>query len=174
METKVVLLFSSSLEQLKTNVDLIHVYLSLNLRSKIVKCPIMKSIVKNKTLSQLQSERILKAARVVNVKLFFCRLILLWFDNTNQLMRETRFFVWKIENFDELQLQYFLLKLCKRFRLTNVYKWMFGIFLILYRSWVIWKNKRRPGLYTLVFYNFINNSRSKQNKKKSWTSICRH
>ena len=77
METKVVLLFSSSLEQLKTNVDLIHVYLSLNLRSKIVKCPIMKSIVKNKTLSQLQSERILKAARVVNVKLFFCRLILL-------------------------------------------------------------------------------------------------
>ena len=60
METKVVLLFASSLEQLKTNVDLIHVYLSLNLRSKIIKCPIMKSIVKNKTLEQLQEKESLR------------------------------------------------------------------------------------------------------------------
>ena len=27
------------------------------------------------------------------------------------------------------------------------------------------KIKKKPGLYTLVFYTFINNSRSKQNKK---------
>ena len=27
------------------------------------------------------------------------------------------------------------------------------------------KIKKRPGFYTLVFYTFINNSRSKQNKK---------
>ena len=174
METKVVSLFASSLEQLKTNVDLIHVYLSLNLRSRTVKCPIMNWVVKNTTLYQLPSGRILEVAPVVNAKLFFGGLILLWFDNTNQLMRETRFFVWKIENFDKLQLQYFLLKFCKRFLLKNVYKRMFGIFLILFRSWVICKNKTRPDLYTLIFYIFINNSRSKQNKKKSSTPFCRH
>ena len=42
---------------------------------------------------------------------------------------------------------------------------VFGIFFILFRSWVIYKDKKRRGLYTLVFYTFINNSRSKQNKK---------
>ena len=36
---------------------------------------------------------------------------------------------------------------------------------ILFRSWVICKNVKRPGFYALVFYTFINNSRSKQNKK---------
>ena len=61
--------------------------------------------------------------------------------------------------------QYFLLKLRKLFLLTNVYKRMWGIFLILFRSSVICKNQKRPGFYTLVFYIFINNSRSKQNKK---------
>ena len=40
-----------------------------------------------------------------------------------------------------------------------------GIFFILFRSWIICKNLKRPGFYTLVFYTFINNSRSKQNKK---------
>ena len=43
---------------------------------------------------------------------------------------------------------------------------MFEIFLILFRSLVICKNKKRPGFYTLAFYIFINNLRSKQNKKK--------
>ena len=38
-------------------------------------------------------------------------------------------------------------------------------FLNLFRSWVICKNRKKPGFYTLVFYTFINNSRSKQNKK---------
>ena len=36
--------------------------------------------------------------------------------------------------------QYLLLKICTRFLLTNVYKRMCGIFLILFRSWVICKN----------------------------------
>ena len=61
--------------------------------------------------------------------------------------------------------QYFLLKLRTRFLLTNVYKRVCGIFFISFRSWVICKNLKRPGFYTLVFYTFINNSRSKQNKK---------
>ena len=38
-------------------------------------------------------------------------------------------------------------------------------FFILFRSWVICKNKKTPGFYTHVFYIFINNSKSKQNKK---------
>ena len=44
----------------------------------------------------------------------------------------------------------------------------------LLKPWVICKNKKRPGFYTLVFYTFINNSRSKENKKQSRTSFCRH
>ena len=62
-------------------------------------------------------------------------------------------------------LQYFLLKLCTYFLLTIVYKSVCGIFLILFTSWVICKKLKIPGFYTLVFYIFINNSRSKQNKK---------
>ena len=65
------------------------------------------------------------------------------------------------------RVQYLLLKLRTRFLLTNVYKWVSGIFSILFRSWVIWKNQKRSGFYTLVSYTFINNSRSKQNKKKN-------
>ena len=57
-----------------------------------------------------------------------------------------------------LTVQYFLLKLRTRFLLTNVYKRVCGIFLIC-------KNFKRSGFYTLVFYTFINNSISKQNKK---------
>ena len=33
---------------------------------------------------------------------------------------------------------------------------------------------KRPGFYALVFHIFINNSRSKQNKKKSRTRFCGH
>ena len=36
--------------------------------------------------------------------------------------------------------------------------------LIIKVNWVNCKNKKRPGFYTLVFYIFINNLRSKQNK----------
>ena len=68
--------------------------------------------------------------------------------------------------------QYFLLKLRTRFLLTNVYKEVGGIFFILFRSWVTYKNLKRPGFYKLGFYAF-NNSRSKQNKKYH-PSFCRH
>ena len=54
--------------------------------------------------------------------------------------------------------QYFLLELRMSTKVC-------GIFFILFRSWVICKNQKRPGFYTLAFYTFINNSRSKQNKK---------
>ena len=76
---------------------------------------------------------------------------------------ETRYFIWKFENFDKFTNYHrfdIFLKLCTRFLLTNVYKSMFRIFFILFKSWVI-----RPGFYTLVLYIFINNSRSKQSKK---------
>ena len=61
--------------------------------------------------------------------------------------------------------QYFLLKLPTSFLLTNVYKRVCGVFLILFRSGVICKNFKKIGFYTLVFYTFTNNSRSKQNFK---------
>ena len=70
--------------------------------------------------------------------------------------------------------QYFLIKLRTRFLLTNVCESVCGIFFILFRSWVICKNKKRPGFYTQVFYIFIKNSRSEQIFKKSHTSFCRH
>ena len=63
------------------------------------------------------------------------------------------------------RVQYFLLKLRTGFLLTNVYKTVFEICFIFFRPWVICKNKKWPGFYALVFYIFINNSRSKQNKK---------
>ena len=51
--------------------------------------------------------------------------------------------------------QYFLLKLRTRFLLIS------------FKSWVNCKNLKRLGFYTLVFYTFINNSRSKQNLKNA-------
>ena len=60
---------------------------------------------------------------------------------------------------------YFLLGFCTRFLFTNVYKKLFGIYYVLFRSWFICKNQKRPGFYTLTEIIFINNSRSKQNKK---------
>ena len=56
-------------------------------------------------------------------------------------------------------------KICTRFLLTNVCKRVSGIFFVLLRSWVINKIVKRPGFYALIFYIFIDNSRSKQNKK---------
>ena len=63
------------------------------------------------------------------------------------------------------RVQYFSLKLHIHFLQTNVYKSVFGIFFILFRSSVTCEIKKRPGFYTLIFCIFINNSRSKQNKK---------
>ena len=64
-----------------------------------------------------------------------------------------------------LTVQYFLLKLRTRFLLTSVYKRVCEIFLFYLDLELFAKIKIKPGFYTLIFYNFINNSRSKQNKK---------
>ena len=69
--------------------------------------------------------------------------------------------LWWAPNYSTVQ---FLLKRSTRFLLTNVYKKMCGIFFFcLFRSWVMCKKLKRPGFYTLIFYIFINNSRSRQN-----------
>ena len=40
-------------------------------------------------------------------------------------------------------------------------------FFLFYLDLELIAKKRRPGFYTLIFYTFINNLRSKQNKKNS-------
>ena len=81
------------------------------------------------------------------------------------------------------RVQYFLLKFCTRFLLSNVYKRVCGIFLFcLYleckkrvcRNQVC-KSVKNECLETRSFLIFANNSRSKQiKKKKSHTPFCRH
>ena len=58
----------------------------------------------------------------------------------------------------------FLFKFCSLSLHINVYKRVFGIALILFKTWVICQNKKRPGFYTLTETRFFNNWRSKQNK----------
>ena len=65
------------------------------------------------------------------------------------------------------RVEYFLLGFWTRFLFTNVYKRVFRIYFILFRSRCICKNKKRPGFHTPTETIFINNSRSKQNKKNS-------
>ena len=61
--------------------------------------------------------------------------------------------------------QYFSLKLRTRFLLTNVYKRVCGVFLF-YSYLKLFANiKKKTCFYTLAFYTFTNNSRSKQNLK---------
>ena len=60
---------------------------------------------------------------------------------------------------------YFLLKFCTQFLLNNVYKRMFGIFLVMFRSSVINKSIKNECVETRSFFIFANRSRSKQNKK---------
>ena len=64
---------------------------------------------------------------------------------------------------------YFLLKFCTRFSLTTVYKKLFKIF-FLFCSYPQLSPKSKKDLVSTcsqnqVFHTFINNSRSKQNKK---------
>ena len=70
--------------------------------------------------------------------------------------------------------QFYLLRLCTRLLPTNVYKNLCGIFLFCLDLELYLQKLKRPGFYILVCYTFINNSRSKQNKKKSRTFFCRH
>ena len=73
----------------------------------------------------------------------------------------------KIENFNELQLSQsliFLLQFCTRFLLNNVYKRMFEIFLILFRSWVINKNIKSEFIETRSFLIFATQDLNKIKK----------
>ena len=56
---------------------------------------------------------------------------------------------------------HFLLKFCTRFLLNNVCKRIFGIFFILFRSWVINKKVKNECVETRSFSIFENSSRSK-------------
>ena len=68
------------------------------------------------------------------------------------------------ENFKTiLQFNIFCLNFAHIFYLPMSTKECVGFF-ISFRSRVICKDFKRPSFYTLVFYTFINNSRSKQNK----------
>ena len=51
------------------------------------------------------------------------------------------------------KVQYFLLKFRTRFVITNLYKRVFGIFLILSRSWVINKNVKNEWIETTFFFD---------------------
>ena len=56
--------------------------------------------------------------------------------------------------------QQFLLKLCTRLLFTNVYNFFYFVQTLSYLQ-----KLKKPGFYGLIFYIFINNSRSRQNKK---------
>ena len=75
-----------------------------------------------------------------------------------------------VKTFDELQLPYSSIFFGETLHTFPTYqclqKGVWDFFFILFRSWVVDKNVKRPGFYALGFYIFINNSRSKQNLKK--------
>ena len=99
------------------------------------------------------------------------------FRQSSIVFEEPGIFVWKFENFEELQLSYssiFFAETSHMFSTYHCQKKGFLVFFILFRSWVICKIIKRPGFYKLFFYIFIDNSRSKQNKKKFHTLFCRH
>ena len=140
-----------------------------------------------------------KVARVVNIYIFlwtdfimilwFDNIMILWFDNTkyyetpyisldkalllsrNKVIRLENWNLWQAPSTIEFNI------FCWNFACIPTYqslqKGIRDIF-ILFWSWVICKNKKWTGFYTLIFYIFINNSRSKQNKKKSSAPFCRH
>ena len=65
---------------------------------------------------------------------------------------------------------YFLLKLCARFLLTNVYKSMCRIFLNLFRSWIINKNIKNECVKTRSFalHNYYYQIIAKSDPKKQF------
>ena len=63
-----------------------------------------------------------------------------------------------------LQFKFFFWYFAHVFYLQVSTKRCVGFFSVLFRSWVICKNQKGPGFYTLIFYSFINNLRSTQNK----------
>ena len=133
---------------------------------------------------------IIEVARVVDLKLVFTDWFFLWFDNTNQVVQnpiskfrqsfisfEASLFAWKIENFDELQLPSSLLFYAKILHRHFSYlamstKRVFGIFFILFRSWVINKNVKGEYVETRSFW-FLQITQD-LDKIKSQTPFCKH
>ena len=88
------------------------------------------------------------------------------------LFQETKLFVWKIENFDELQLPQSLIFLAEILHmfpnwqcLQNGVRDFFVVVVCLFRFWVINKNVKNESVESRSFSIFANNSRSKQNNK---------
>ena len=74
--------------------------------------------------------------------------------------------IWKLGRTPTiLQFNMFCWNFAHAFYLPMSTRGCVGIFFISFRSWITFQNLKIPGFYTLVFYTFINNSRSKQNKK---------
>ena len=96
-------------------------------------------------------------------------------QNTIQKFRESSIVFEKTGIFSEnwklgrtptiLQFNIFCWNFAHAFYLPMSAKGCVGIFFISFRSWITCQSLKIPGFYTLVFYTFINNSRSKQNKK---------
>ena len=87
----------------------------------------------------------------------------------------TRYFVWKIYHLRFIYRR-FLLKFCTRLLLTNVYKRVFGIVFILFRTLVICQNKKMTWFLHTHRNQFINKSRSRQKKKipnTFWQTLVR-
>ena len=88
------------------------------------------------------------------------------------LFQETKLFVWKIENFDELQLPQSLIFFAEILHmfpnwqcLQNGVRDFFVVVVCLFRFWVINKNVKNESVESRSFSIFANNSRSKQNNK---------
>ena len=56
----------------------------------------------------------------------------------------------KLKTVDVWVVSMTFLAFCTRFPFTNVYKRVVGTYFVLFRSWIICKNKKRPGFYTFT------------------------
>ena len=100
---------------------------------------------------------------VILIKLYKIRYLNL--DQALLFLRNQANTCLKIKNFDQLQLPQrliFLPKFCTGFLLNNVYKSLFGIFFIFFRSWVINKTVKSKCVETRSFFIFASNSKPKQ------------
>ena len=113
----------------------------------------------NFTISKYRFTIIFKVVCVVKTKLFLYWLILIWFDNTNEVMQNN------IEKYRKSFIAFekpsILSENFENIDLPMSTKGFARFFFISFRSWFICKNWKRPGFYSFVFYNFINNSISK-------------
>ena len=103
------------------------------------------------------------------------RLIIETFKNKGEV---TLFIFKHVIKFGKLQLPQsliFFLEFWALFLLNNVYKWVFGIFQVLFRSWVINKDVKNECVETRSSFIFAKTQDlNKQTNKKSRTPFCGH